>query len=66
MVLGAMARACGLALRDLPAVFGLKHVGLADTPPRLLDRGFGVVHSTKNDPAWDEAAIRGFFAAARA
>jgi hypothetical protein len=31
-----------------------------------LDRGFGVVHSTKNDPAWDEAAIRGFFAAARA
>ncbi len=65
MVLGAMARACGLALRDLPAVFGLQHVGLADTPARLLERGFGVVHSTKND-ALPEADVRAFFAAARA
>ncbi len=66
IVLGAMSRACGLALRDCHAVFGLKHVGLADTPPRLLERGFAVVHSTKNDPSLDEASIRSFFAAARA
>jgi hypothetical protein len=66
IVLGAMTRACGLALRDCHAIFGLKHVGLADTPPRLLERGFAVVHSTKNDPWLDEASIRSFFAAARA
>ena len=66
IVLGAMSRACGLALRDCHAIFGVKHVGLADAPPRLLERGFAVVHSTKNDPALDEASIRSFFAAARA
>lgn len=66
VVLGAMSRACGLALRDCHAVFGLKHVGLADTPTRLLERGFAVVHSTKNDPLTDEASIRSFFATARA
>ena len=66
IVLGAMSRACGLGLRDCHAVFGVKHVGLADTPPRLLERGFAVVHSTKNDPCVDESAIRSFFAAARA
>ena len=66
MVLGAMTRACGLRLRDLHAVFGLQHVGLADTPAGLLARGFGVVHSTKNDPRVPEADVRGFFGAARA
>lgn len=64
IVLGAMSRACGLALRDLHPVFGVKHVGLADTPAGLLARGFGVVHSTKND-AVPEAEIRAFFAQAR-
>ncbi len=62
IVLGAMSRAAGLALRDLHAVFGVKHVGLADTPARLLERGFGVVHSTKGP---DEAFVRAFFAEAR-
>ncbi len=66
IVLGAMSRACGLALRDCHAVFGIKHIGLADTPERLLERGFAVVHSTKNDPAASEASVRSFFAAARA
>jgi hypothetical protein len=66
LVLGAMTRACGLGLRDLHAVFGLKYVGLADTPERLLERGFGVIHSTKNDPGVPEPAIRSFFATARA
>ncbi len=66
VVLGAMSRACGLALRDCPEVFGLQHVGLADTPEQLLARGFAVVHSTKNDPRHAEADVRSFFAAARA
>jgi hypothetical protein len=66
IALGAMARACGLGLRDLPSVFGLRHVGLPDTPQRLLDRGFAVVHSVKNDPDVGEDEARAFFAAARA
>ena len=65
VVLGAMSRACGLALRDCHAVFGIKHIGLADTPQRLLARGFGVVHSTRNDPALAEPVIRSFFSGAR-
>ena len=65
IMLGAMSRACGLALRDLPSVFGIRHVGLPAPPAALLERGFGVVHSTKNDPDHDEAGVRAFFAAAR-
>ncbi|HYF24920.1 MAG TPA: hypothetical protein VD931_04190 [Baekduia sp.] len=65
VMLGAMARAAGFELLDLHAVFGLKHVGLAGSPPELAARGFGVVHSVKNDPVHDEAAIRAFFAARR-
>jgi hypothetical protein len=66
MVLGAMARACGLALRDLPAVFGLAHRGLPDTPAGLQARGFAIIHSVKNDPAASEEQVRAFFASARA
>jgi hypothetical protein len=66
IMLGIMARALRLELRDLHAVFGLKHVGLADTPQRLVERGFAVVHSVKNDPRYGEEDIRAFFAARRA
>lgn len=65
MMLGIQARALGLQLRDFHAVFGLKHVGLADTPQRLVDRGFAIVHSVKNDPAHPEDDVRAFFAARR-
>jgi hypothetical protein len=65
IMLGIMARALGLDLRDVHAVFGLKHIGLADTPQRLLERGFAVVHSVKNDPHHREEEIRSFFAAQR-
>lgn len=65
MVLGAMTRACGLALRDLPAVFGLAHRGLPDTPAGLRARGFAIIHSVKNDPASSEEQVRAFFASAR-
>lgn len=66
MVLGAMTRACGLELRDLHTVFGVAHRGLADTPQRLAERDFAIIHSVKNDPAYAEDEIRAFFAAARA
>lgn len=65
MVLGAMTRACGLALRDLPAVFGLTHRGLPDRPERLRARGFAIIHSVKNDPASSEEEVRAFFASVR-
>jgi hypothetical protein len=66
VLLGLAAAAHGFALRDLHAVFGLHHVGLPDAPQRLVDRGFAVVHSVKNDPAHAEADVRAFFAARRA
>jgi hypothetical protein len=62
IMLGIMARALGLDLRDMHSVFGLKHIGLADSPERLLERGFAVVHSVKNDPQHREDEIRAFFA----
>jgi hypothetical protein len=65
IMLGIMARALGLELRDLHDVFGLKHIGLADTPQGLLERGFAIVHSVKNDPHHREEEIRSFFAAQR-
>jgi hypothetical protein len=65
MVLGAMSRACGLALRDLHGVFGITHRGLPDAPDALRDRGFAIIHSVRNDRAWSEAEVRAFFARAR-
>lgn len=63
MVLGAMTRATGLALRDLHAVFGVQHVGLPGTPEELLRRRYAVVHPVKGA---DEDAHRAAFKAARA
>jgi hypothetical protein len=65
MVLGAMCRATGLALRDLHEVFGLQHVGLPGEPRELLEAGYGVVHSVKNDARHPEAELRAAFAGAR-
>jgi hypothetical protein len=65
LVLGAMTRACGLALRDLPAVFGLAHRGLPDRPAALGARGFAIIHRVKNDPGASVEVIRAFFGAAR-
>jgi hypothetical protein len=65
IMLGMMARALWLDLRDLHNVFGLKHIGLADTPQALADRGFAVIHSVKNDDRFAEDEVRAFFAARR-
>lgn len=65
MVLGAMARACGLALRDEPAIFGLAHRGLPDSPSGLHAREFAIIHSVRNDEAVSETEVRAFFAARR-
>lgn len=65
IMLGMMARALWLDLRDFHQVFGLKHIGLADTPQGLADRGFAVVHSVKNDERFPEEEVRAFFAGRR-
>lgn len=69
VMLGLHAAALGFELRGMVAdgePFGLRHVvGLADTPQRLVDRGFALVHSLTNDPEHDEDALRAFFAARR-
>ncbi len=68
VMLGLQAAALGFELRGMVAdgePFGLRHIGLADTPQRLVDRGFAFVHSLKNDPEHDEDALRAFFAARR-
>jgi hypothetical protein len=68
IMLGVQARALGLELVGMVRdgePFGLRHVGLADTPERLVARGFSFIHSVKNDPHATESAIREFFAARR-
>jgi NAD(P)-dependent dehydrogenase (short-subunit alcohol dehydrogenase family) len=42
-------------------VFGVRHRGLADSPQRLVERGFSVIHAVKNDPNHSEDDIRRFF-----
>ncbi|MDB5294058.1 MAG: hypothetical protein JWO31_41 [Phycisphaerales bacterium] len=68
VMIGMYALAVGLGLAGLAAtgeVFGVKHVGLPDTVERLVERGYSVIHSLKNDPRLSEAEIRAFFKARR-
>jgi hypothetical protein len=68
IMLGVQARALGLDLVGLVAdgdPFGLRHIGLADRPARLVERGFSFIHSVKNDPEMPEDEIRRFFAERR-
>jgi hypothetical protein len=64
VMMGIYARACGLDIAGFAAegeTFGVKLVGLPDTPPRLLERGYSVIHSVKNDPLFSEEQIRAFY-----
>ena len=68
VMVGMYAWACGFGLAGLAAdgeVFGVKHVGLPDTPERLVGRGFRIIHSVKNDPRATEEEIREYFRARR-
>jgi len=68
VMMGIYTRAVGLRSISLTAdgePFGLKYIGLADTPVRLLQRGFSLIHSVKNDPLVPEATIRRFYRARR-
>jgi hypothetical protein len=64
IMLGVCVRAVGLEMRSLVAQdepFGLSHIGLADTPERLLAREYSLIHSVKNDKRFSEAEIRQFY-----
>ena len=42
-------------------VFGVLHKGLPDFPEKLLERGYGIAHSLRNDPRHSEPELRAFF-----
>jgi hypothetical protein len=46
---------------DTNEVFGVRHRGLDDTPQRLVERGYSVIHAVKNDERMGEEEIRRFF-----
>src|SRR5205814_225286 len=48
VMVGIYTRAVGLGFRSFVGdgeVFGVRHRGLPDTPPRLIERSFSVIHS---------------------
>ena len=68
VMFGMYALAVGLGIAGYAAngeVFGVKHVGLPDTPARLVERGYSVIHSVKNDQRFSEEEIRAFYKARR-
>jgi hypothetical protein len=64
-VLGLLVRAAGRRLTGDGGVFAVGWRGLPDTPERLAERGYSIIHSVKNDKAISETEIRQYFAAAR-
>jgi hypothetical protein len=56
---GAGLHLLGLAADGQP--FAVQHYGLPDTPERLIERGYGIVHSLKSDPHRSEDALRSIF-----
>ena len=45
--------------------FAVESEGLSDTPERLIQRGFSVIHALKKDRRFSEADIRAYFRAKR-
>jgi hypothetical protein len=65
-ILGILVRRAGYRLAGSVGdgeLFGVAWRGLPDTPERLQERGFSIVHSVKNDERVSEDDIRAFFAA---
>jgi hypothetical protein len=69
VVLSMYVCAVGLRLHGMTGngePFAVQHYGLPDTPERLVERGYSVIHSVKSDPRFSESAIREFFRKRRA
>jgi hypothetical protein len=63
-MMGCICAAVGLGCLDFSGrgqVFGVQAIGLAYTPATLVQRGYSIIHSVKNDPCWPESDIREFF-----
>jgi hypothetical protein len=60
MVLAMYAYAVGLRPMDCDG-FGVQFRALAYSPEELLARGYGIIHSVRNDHRFSETAIRQFF-----
>ncbi len=63
-MMGAFCSIAGLQVLDFSnngEVFGVQASGLAYSPAQLVDRGYGIIHSVKNDPNNNESEIRRFF-----
>jgi hypothetical protein len=68
VMVGVHVRAVGMTLANYvrpSEVFGVRYQGLPADPDSLVERGFSVIHSVKNDPLIDEASIRAFFKSRR-
>jgi len=64
VVLSLYTCSVGLRLLGLSAdgePFAVQHYGLPDTPERLIERGYGIVHSLKSDPRYTEEQFREIF-----
>jgi hypothetical protein len=64
VMVSMLVMASGMELMGFAAngeVFGVLHKGLPDLPERLLERGYGIIHSVRNDPRFSEGEIRAFF-----
>ncbi len=64
VMLGLYTRAVGLKLHGMTKdgePFGIQYRGIADTPQRLLERGYSIIHSVKGDKRFTEDEIRSFF-----
>ena len=64
VVLSMYVCAVGLRLHGMTSEgepFAVQHYGLPDTPERLVERGYSVIHSVKSDRNFSEPAIREFF-----
>lgn len=64
VMMSMLIMASGMELQGFAAngeVFGVLHKGLADRPQRLIERGYGIIHSVRNDPHYSEEEIRAFF-----
>ena len=67
-MMGAFCCIAGLQVLDFSderEVFGIQARGLAYSPGQLLDRGYGIIHSIKNDVSHGESEIRVFFGCVR-
>jgi len=64
VMVGIYTKAVGCGYKSFVSngeVFGVRHRGLDDSPERLLERGYSVIHAVKNDAKFTEEQIRTFF-----